>query len=66
MKIKCNSITISQIGEKQSFTNEREYEIKYNFLGYIEVLIKTQLALNLSLNINAIFYKFKKLLIIYY
>ena len=31
-------------------------KILYSFLGYIEVLIKTQLALNLSLNINAIFY----------
>jgi abortive infection bacteriophage resistance protein len=31
-------------------------KILYSFLGYIEVLIKTQLALHLSLNINAIFY----------
>lgn len=31
-------------------------KILYSYLGYIEVLIKTQLALNLSLNISSIFY----------
>lgn len=47
--------TFEEIVEIYNFDNELRTLINC-FLGYIEVLIKTQLALNLSLNINPICY----------
>ena len=47
--------TFENIVEVYNFDCELR-KLLYIYLGYIEVLIKTQLALNLSLNIDAIFY----------